>query len=86
MPEFVYSLCALTSIVCAWLLFRGYRRQRTRLLFWSALCFSGLALNNAVLLLDLIFFPEVDLSLARTLTAFAAVAVMLYGLIRDQSV
>ena len=84
MAEFVYTLCAITSIVCGWLLFRGYRRQRTRLLFWSALCFSGLALNNAVLLLDLVFFPAVDLSLLRTLTAFIPVAVMLYGLIWDQ--
>ena len=53
MAEFVYTLCAATSILCAWLLFRGYRRHRTRLLFWSALCFSGLALNNALLLFDL---------------------------------
>jgi len=84
MAEFVYALCAVASVLCAWLLFRGYRRQRTRLLFWSALCFSGLALNNAVLLLDLVFVPAVDLSLLRTFTAFAAVAVMLYGLIWDR--
>ena len=84
MAEFVYALCAITSIVCAWLLFRGYRRQRTRLLFWSALCFSGLALNNALLLLDLVFFPQIDLIFPRTITAFAAVAIMLYGLIWDR--
>ena len=85
MAEFVYALCAVTSIVCAWLLFRGYRRQRTRLLFWSALCFSGLALNNALLLLDLVFFPRIDLFFPRTLTALVAVAVMLHGLIWDRS-
>jgi hypothetical protein len=84
MAEFVYTLCAVTSIVCAWLLFRGYRRQRTRLLFWSALCFSALALNNALLLFDLVFFPQIDLILLRTVTAFAAIGLMLYGLIWDQ--
>jgi uncharacterized protein DUF5985 len=84
MAEFVYGLCTLTSILCAWLLFRGYERSRTRLLFWSALCFTGLALNNALLLVDLYLFPEVDLFLPRTLLALAAVSVMLYGLIWDQ--
>ena len=29
MAEVVYILCAATSIVCALLLFRGYRRSRT---------------------------------------------------------
>ncbi|MEP7247011.1 MAG: DUF5985 family protein [Gammaproteobacteria bacterium] len=81
MAEFVYTLCALTSIVCAWLLFRGYRQHRTTLLFWSALCFIGLALNNALLLVDLYLFPAIDLFALRTLTALVAVAVMLYGLI-----
>jgi hypothetical protein len=84
MAEFVYGLCALTSILCGWLLFRGYRKSRTRLLFWSALCFSGLALNNALLLVDLYVFPEIDLFLLRTVTALVAVSVMLFGLIWDR--
>ena len=81
MAEAVYTLCALTSIVCAVLLLRGYRARRTRLLFFSALCFAGLALNNLLLLLDLYVFPQVDLFLPRTLFAVAAVGVLLYGLI-----
>jgi hypothetical protein len=84
MAEFVYALCAGTSILCAWLLFRAYRKQRTRLLFWSALCFSGLALNNALLLIDLVYLPNVDLIFLRTVTALVAVAIMLFGLIWDQ--
>ena len=53
MAELVYGLCALTSAGCAALLFQGYRRSGTRLLFWSSLCFAGLALNNALLFVDL---------------------------------
>jgi hypothetical protein len=33
MAELVYALCAATSILCALLLFRGYRASRTKLLF-----------------------------------------------------
>jgi hypothetical protein len=84
MAEFVYALCALTSIVCAWLLLRGYRQRRTKLLFWSALCFIGLAINNALLIIDLYVIPNSDLLLVRTGTAVAAISMMLYGLIWDQ--
>ena len=46
MAELVYGLCAVTSIFCTLLLFKGYRASRTKLLFWASLCFAGLALNN----------------------------------------
>jgi hypothetical protein len=81
----VYALCALTSIGCAFLLLRGYARSRVRLLFWSGLCFVGLALNNIMLFIDLRVVPEIDLSLWRTLPAIAGVAVLLYGLIWEAS-
>ncbi|MGA8808435.1 MAG: DUF5985 family protein [Thermoanaerobaculia bacterium] len=77
----VYSLCAITSIGCAVLLLRGYRRSRVRLLFWSGLCFIGLALNNVLLFIDVRVVPDVDLSLWRTIPAVLGVAVLLYGLI-----
>ncbi|MBX5459585.1 MAG: hypothetical protein IRZ28_00705 [Steroidobacteraceae bacterium] len=83
MAEFVYALCAITSIVCAVLLLRGYRANRTRLLFWSSLCFLALALNNAMLLLDLYVIPSVDLFVPRTAIALAGIAALLYGLIWD---
>ena len=37
MAEFVYILCTLTSFICAWLLFRAYRANKTALLFWSSI-------------------------------------------------
>ena len=81
MAELVYVLCAATSIACAVLLLRGYGRSRTRLLFWSGLCFAGLALNNVALFIDLVVIPSADLSLVRSGTALIAMLVLLFGLV-----
>lgn len=83
MAESVYALCGATSILCAVLLFRGYRLTRTRLLFWASLCFGGLAINNVILFVDLILVPDIDLFLWRTAAALAGMTVLLYGLIWD---
>jgi hypothetical protein len=83
MAEFVYGLCTITSILCAVLLLRGYRQNRTRLLFWSSLCFVALALNNALLLVDLYLVPDLDLFVLRTGIALIGMCVLLYGLIWD---
>ena len=82
MIQLVYVLCALTSIACAVLLLRGFLRTRVRLLLWSGLCFVGLALNNALLVLDENTLMT-DLSNWRTLPALAGVALLVYGLIWD---
>jgi len=79
----VYSLCAITSLTCAALLLRSYLANRTPLLFWSSLCFFGLAFNNILLFIDLVVVPTVDLSFYRALCALAAVSVLLIGLIWD---
>ena len=79
----VFILCALTSLACAVLLLRGWRKTRFRLLLWSGLCFVGLAANNALVLIDERFTPTHDLSLLRTLPALAGVALLLYGFIWD---
>ena len=85
MPEAVYLLCALTSLACAVLLVRGYRKSRSKLLLWSSLCFVGLAANNVLLIVDLVLIPSVDLSIPRILVAFCGVAVLVYGLVWDAS-
>jgi hypothetical protein len=77
----VYVLCALTSLICAVLLARGYRRSHARLLFWSSLCFFGLFLNNSLLFVDLVLLPDIDLSIVRELPALVGIALLLYGLI-----
>ncbi len=81
----VYALCALTSIACAVLLLRGYRRSGVRLLLWSGLCFAGLALNNVLLFIDVRIVPDVDLSLWRTIPAVIGIAILLFGLIWETS-
>lgn len=81
MAETVYVLCALTSIACAALLFRGYRASRSRLLLWSSICFGGLAVNNVILFVDLVVVPGVDLSLLRGGVAVVSMMALIAGLV-----
>ena len=83
MADVIYSLCALTALVCSYLLLQAYGRGRYRLLLWSGLCFAGLTLNNVLLVLDKLVFLDVDLSLWRTLVALLSMMILLYGLIWD---
>ena len=78
----VYALCLLASAGCAWLLVKSYRATHTSLLLWSAACFVLLALNNLMLVVDLVVLPAVDLSLPRKLLSLAGVSALLFGFIR----
>jgi hypothetical protein len=80
----IYVLCALTSFICAVLLYRGWRASRAKLLFWGALCFAGLMLNNVLLVIDM-RINDVDLATLRLVPALAGVGLLLYGLIRSES-
>jgi hypothetical protein len=84
MPIFlpaVYVLCVLTSFAAMLLLLRSYVQNHTGLLLWSALCFVFLALNNLLLLVDVLVLPNVDLMPLRQLSSMLAVGVLLYGFI-----
>ena len=81
MPTVIYALCTLTAALCALLLLLAFRRGGYKLLLWSGLCFVGLTINNLLLVLDKLVFPEIDLSLWRTVTALLAMTLLLYGLI-----
>lgn len=81
MAEIVYILCAVTCLVCALLLGRGYARTRKRLLLWSTLCFVLLFANNVVTVIDLVVVPGVDLLWLRSVLSFCAVAILTYGLV-----
>jgi hypothetical protein len=83
MAAVIYTLCALTALLCTIMLLQAYRRGRYRLLLWSGLCFAGLTLNNLLLVVDKVLLPLVDLSAWRTGVALVAMAVLLYGLIWD---
>jgi hypothetical protein len=82
MGEIVYSLCALTSLACAVLLVRSWMRTRTKLLAWSSACFVGFTINNVFLVFDLVLYrTEIDLSLARAVTAFLSIFALVVGLV-----
>jgi hypothetical protein len=82
-PAAVFLLCFATSLVCLVLLVRAYLRTRSRLLFWSAVCFVFLAFNNGLLFLDLVVIEDMDLLVPRQITALLAIATLLYGFIWD---
>jgi hypothetical protein len=84
MADVAYILCALTSISCAALLLRGYKQSGSRLLFWSGLCFVGLALNNVLLIVDIRVLPDVDLSNIRSVPALAGLLLLIFGLIWEK--
>ena len=81
MAEAVYILCAITSVLCAVLLLRGYRATRTRLLFWASLCFVFLAINNVILYFDLVILPpQIDLFWYRNAAALIGMLALVFGL------
>jgi hypothetical protein len=79
----IYSLCAALSLGIAFLLWREYGRTRSRVLFWSALCFTGLTLNNAILVLDKLFLPDHDFQFSRYVIALVSLCLLLFGLVYE---
>jgi hypothetical protein len=72
-------LTLLTTLLCAGLLLRAYQNVRKRLLLWSALCFFGLAVSNALRIADLRILA-VDLYTYRLGTIAIAMGLLLWGL------
>ena len=81
MAALIYSLCAVTSLVCSVLLLRAYARSKMSLLLWSGLCFVGLTANNVLLVVDRLVLPFTDLTTMRLSVAFFALMLLLVGLI-----
>jgi hypothetical protein len=81
MASAVYLLCAIMSIACSVLLFRGFTANRSRLLAWSGVCFAGLAINNVLLFMDRVLMPHVDLGVLRAFTAVGSLMILLFGLV-----
>lgn len=85
MAAIVYILCAITSLVCAIMLFKAFQRNKFRLLFWSCLGFTGFAVNNILLFIDVIVFPDVTYIIYfRTIPAVIGMIVMIYGLVMEE--
>lgn len=83
MAGIIYALCAVTALFCAVLLLQAYRRSRYKLLLWGGLCFLGLTLNNALLIVDKLVFPYMNLFSLRLAAALAGMVILLYGIIWD---
>lgn len=83
MGPLVYLLCFAASLMCTALLFKSYFSSRNRLLLWTGLCFTGFALNNLLLVIDLLVFPQFDLIVVRALMALVGLLILIYGLIED---
>jgi hydrogenase/urease accessory protein HupE len=83
MATAIYTLDALTALLCTILLLRAYLRGGYRLLLWSSICFAGLSVTNILLVIDKIALPTIDLTPWRTAIALVAMAILLYGMIWD---
>ena len=81
MAQIVYILTALTSLLCALMLWRAYRASGVPLLFWSALCFLGFTVTNMLLIVDLVAVPQISLAAVRAAGSLVSVGLLLYGLI-----
>lgn len=81
LPGMVYLLCFLSSSLCAVLLLRRYFLAGMRLLLWSGACFLLLALNNLLVVVDLLILTDIDLRPARLWMSLIAVCTLLYGFI-----
>ena len=81
MASIVYLLCAGTAAGCAVLLLRAYLRTRSRLLMWSTICFTAMALDNTLLFLDRVVYPGETMFAFRRLLSVGGVLALLYGLV-----
>jgi drug/metabolite transporter (DMT)-like permease len=73
-----YVLCALICAGCAGLLYRSWRRYRSRLVRWVAIAFMILTASNVLLVIDL--YVSADLSMLRALLVALGLGVLTYGL------
>lgn len=83
MAAAVFLLSALISLASAALLLRSFARSRSWLLLWAGVCFTGLTVNNLLLLLDEVA-DDVDLSAWRTAPALAGMLALVLGLIWEE--
>lgn len=77
----VYLLCSISSAVCAILLLRTYRDSRARFLLFGTIAFTGIAIANALLLVDLGVLPNVDLFVYRQLVTLVSVIALIWGFV-----
>ena len=81
MATLIYLLCLLASVGCATLLGRAFLRSRLPLLVWTAVSFCFFALNNLILVVDMLVVPTVDLWAWRQGAAATGLTVLIVGFV-----
>ena len=82
--NFVVPLATMVlSLACTIVLSYSYANRGARLLFWCALFFVCLTLNNVLLFFNMVVVPHLDLRLYRFASAAAGLLFVLYGLIYE---
>lgn len=80
----IYLLCAFAALLCTVLLAFGARRTGSRMLAWSALCFTLLTAANVLLVVDDLALPGAALWPVRHGLSLLAVGSLVYGLIMEK--
>jgi hypothetical protein len=78
----LYILCFVVSAACAWLLLRAWRTSRVQLLLWSGIGFTGIAINNLILVIDA--RVEADFAAWRGAPTLLGLTIMIWGLIQER--
>ena len=82
-PALVYGLCLLASVLCAGLLFRAWRHDRSRLLLWTAAACGFFALTNMALVLDMVVFVDTPLWPLRMIPNLLGFGVLIWGFVLE---
>lgn len=84
MALIIYSLCSWTSFICLWMLLKSYFLTKSKILLWSSLCFSGLFINNILLIIDGFTGPKINLLTLRSTISLISFMFLLFGLIWEE--
>lgn len=79
----LYLLCFAVSVTCAVMLLRAWTSSRVRLLLWSGIGFSGIAINNLLLVIG--ESAGYDWSVWRGAPTLVGLIVMIWGLAEERA-
>ena len=79
----LYLLCFAVSATCAFMLLRGWKSSRVRLLLWSGIGFTGIAINNLLLVIG--ENAGYDWSSWRGTPTLVGLIVMIWGLVEERA-
>lgn len=78
----LYVLCCAVGATCAFLLLRAWHTSHVRLLLWSGIGFTGIAINNLILVID--SQVAADYSSWRSAPTLIGLIVFIWGLAEER--